>query len=146
MTALNSLKRTLMLSCLNVTSHSQLTIANLRASCLPPIDDGSFKIQMSSKMQLTGCFRCHDGYEWFKRRTLAFSCLNVTSHSQLTIANLRARFLPLIDDGSFKYLRRCSWQTVSSAMTALNGSQDVPWHCLALMWRPILSWQFPTGV
>ena len=31
-----------------------------------------------------------------------------------------------------------------STMTALNGSNDIPWHCLALIQYPILSWQFPT--
>ena len=46
---------------------------------------------MSSKMQLTGCFRRHDGSEWFKRRTLALFCLNVTSHSQLPIPNRGVR-------------------------------------------------------
>ena len=76
---------TLMLYCFNMTSSSQLTIVNSRASCLPPIDDGSFKcLQKCSWRAVQGH---HDSSECFKWHALMLSCLNMTSHSQLTIAN-----------------------------------------------------------
>ena len=67
---------------------------------------------ISSKMQLTGCSRRHDASEWFKWQTLTLPCLDMTSHSQLTIANSRASCLPLIDEGSFICFQRCSWRAV----------------------------------
>ena len=30
------------------------------------------------------------------------------------------------------------------AMAALNGSDGIPWGCLALIWHLIISWQLPT--
>ena len=30
------------------------------------------------------------------------------------------------------------------AVTALNGSNNIPWHYSALIWHPILSWHLPT--
>ena len=57
------------------------------------------------------------------------------------IANWRASCLSQIDDGSFKCLKRCSWQR---ALMTLNGSIDIPWCYLALLWHSILSWKLPT--
>ena len=55
---------TLTLSCPNMTSYLQVTIANSYACCLPPKDDGSFKcIQRCSGRAVPGCF---GGTEWFK--------------------------------------------------------------------------------
>ena len=96
-------------------------------------------LQMSLKMQLTGCSRRHDGSEWFNWHTLTLSCLDMTSYSQLIVANLGTNCLPLLGDWSFKYLQRCSWRAVLGAMTALNGSKDIPWHCFALIQPPIFS-------
>ena len=90
-----------------------------------PIDDGSFKC-------IQRCSGWADCFEWFKSYTLRLSCLNMTSHFQLTIANSRASCLPPKDDGSIKCLQRCSWRAVPGAMTALNGSNDRPWHCLIM--------------
>ena len=132
---------TLMLSCLDMTSHSQLTIANLGAGCPPPLDDGSFKcLQRCSWWAITGR---HDGYEWFNWHTLTLSCPNMTSYSQVTIANSGACSLPPKDDVSFKCIQRCSGRAVPGCLAALNGSNNIPWHCLALIWHPNHSWQFP---
>ena len=35
---------------------------------------------------------------------------------------------------------------LQGAMMAMNGSTDIPWHCLALIWHPIRRWQLPTQV
>ena len=51
-------------------------------------------------------------------------CFDMTSHSQLTIANSRASCLPPMDEGSFKYLQRCSWRAVPG------------------LWKQILHWFF----
>ena len=73
------------LSCLDMTSHSQLTIANLGAGCPPPLDDGSFKcLQRCSWWAIGGR---HDGYEWFNWHTLKLFCLEMTSFLQVTIVN-----------------------------------------------------------
>ena len=105
-----------------MTSHSQLRIANSGASCLSPIDDRSFKcIQRCSWRAVPGR---HDGSEWFKWHSLTLPCFDMTSHSQLTIANSRASCLPPMDEGSFKYLQRCSWRAVPG------------------LWKQILHWFF----
>ena len=136
--------KTTMMPCLDMTCRHQWTIANLGASCLPLLDEGSFKcLQRCSWRAAAGQL---DSSEYFERHTMALSCPNVTSHSQLTIANLWASCLLPIDDGSFKCLQRCSWQAVPSTMMALNSSNDKLWHCFSLIWHPILSWQLPTGV
>ena len=46
----------------------------------------------------------HDSSEWLKWQTLMLPCLNMTSQSQLTIPNMGANCLPLLDDWSFKCL------------------------------------------
>ena len=129
------------LSCLNMTSYLQLTIANLRASCLLPIDDGSFKcIQRCSWRAVPGP---HDSSEWFTRYSLMMYCFNMTSSSQLTIVSSRVSWLPPID-GSFKCPQRCSWRAIPGTMTSLNGLNERLWRCLAIVWHPILSWELPT--
>ena len=73
------------LTCVYMISHSQLTSANLGTSCLPPLDDRSFKcLQRCSLRAIPGR---HDGSEWFKLHPLTLFCLNMTSHTQLTFAN-----------------------------------------------------------
>ena len=110
--------------------------------CLPQMDEGSFKwLQRYLWQAVPGC---HGSSQWFKWHTLRLSCLNMTSYSQLTIANSGTSCLPPLDDGSFKCIQRCSWRLFQGAMTALNGWNDMPWCCLALIWHPILSWQLPT--
>ena len=105
-----------------MTSHLQLTITNVHASCLLQIDDVSFKcIQRCSWRAVPGR---HDGSEWFKWHSLTLPCFDMTSHSQLTIANSRASCLPPMDEGSFKYLERCSWRAVPG------------------LWKQILHWFF----
>ena len=69
----------------------------------------------------------HDGSKLFKWHTLSLSCCNMTFHSQLTVANSAA-----VDE------------LLQGILIALNCFKDVPWWCLALMWHPILSWQWPT--
>ena len=101
----------MMLSCLNMTSHSHLTIANWNASSLSPIRDGSSQC----------IYRCswraaplrYDSSKWFIWQTLLLSCLNMTSHSQLRIANSGTSCLPPLDDRSFKCLQRSSWWAVA---------------------------------
>ena len=108
-----------------------MRIANLCASCVPPIDNVSFTCLQRAVPER------HDGFEWVKWHTLTLSLLNISSHSQLTIANLRASFLSPKDDESFKYLQICSWQTV---LEQPDGSEWFKWHtlhCLALIWHPI---------
>ena len=130
------------LSCLDMTSYLQLTVANSRASCLLPKDEGSFKCtQRCSWQAVPGR---HDSLEWFTRYTLMLYCFNMTSNSQLTIVNSRASCLPPIDDGSFKCPQRCSWQAIPGTMTTLNGLNERLWRCLAIVWHPILSWELPT--
>ena len=105
-------------------------------------DDGFFqRLQRCSWQAALGCLDCS---EQFEIRTYTLPSLYVTSHSQLTITNLRASCLPPIDDGSFKCLQRSSWRAVPGAMTALNGSNAKPWHCLALIWHTPLCLQMPT--
>ena len=82
----------MMLSCLNMTSHSHLTIANWNASCLSPISDGSSKFIHRCSWQATPGI--YDSSEWLLWQTLLFSCLNMTSHSQLTTVNSCACRLP----------------------------------------------------
>ena len=86
-------------------------------------------LQMSLKMQLTGCSRRHDGSEWFNWRTLTLSCLDMTSYSQLIVANLGANCLPLLGDWSFKCLQRCSWWAIPGRH---DGSELFNWHTLTL--------------
>ena len=90
-------------------------------------------LQMFSKMQLTAVPGCHDSSEWLKWHALTLSRFNMTSHSQLTIANSGSSFLPPLDDGSSKWLQRCSWRLFQGAMVALNGWNDMPSCCLALI-------------
>ena len=99
-------------------------------------------LRMSSKMHLTGCSRCHGGSEWsewFEWNTLTLIYHDMTSHFQLTIVNSGAGCLPLLDDRSFKCLQRCIWRAVPGAMTALNGSNEIPWLCFTVIWHPIIS-------
>ena len=51
----------LRLSCLNMISHFQCKLSTPKRWWIH---------QMSSKMQLMGCSRCHDSSEWFKWQTL----------------------------------------------------------------------------
>ena len=48
-----------------------------------------------------------------------------TSYEQLTITNSCYKCFPWISDGSFKHLRRCSWQN--------EWFKYISWHCLAIM-------------
>ena len=117
------------LSCLNMTSYLQLTIVNLNASCLLPIDDGSFKcIQRCSWRAVPGC---HDSSEWFTRYSLMMYCFNMTSHSQLTIANSGSSFLPPLDNGSSQWLQRCGWRAVPGRH---DSSKWFKRHTLTLSW------------
>ena len=77
-------------------------------------------LQMSSKMQLTGCSRHPDGSKLFQQQTLSLSCLSLTSLSQLTIANLHECSLALMNQGNLKCLQRCSWRTVPGLWTKKN--------------------------
>ena len=57
------------------------------------IDDGSFKcIHRCSWRAVPGR---HDSSEWLKWQTLMLPCHDMTSHSQLTIANLHATVHPI---------------------------------------------------
>ena len=69
----------MMLSCLNMTSHSHLTIANWNASCLSPISDGSSKFIHRCSWQATPGI--YDSSEWLLWQTLLFSCLNTRVHA-----------------------------------------------------------------
>ena len=94
---------------------------------LSPLDDGSSQwLQICSWRAVPGC---HDSSKWFKRHTLTLSCFNMTSHSQLTIANSGSSFLPPLDDGSSKWLQRCSWRVVSGRN---GGSEWFKWYTLML--------------
>ena len=120
-------RHTLTLSWLDMTCHFQLAIANSRASCLPPIDDGSFLyLQRCSWWAVPGHY---GGSEWLKWHVFMLSCFNMTSHSQLTIANFGSSFFPPLDDGSSKWLQRCSWRAVPGRY---GGSEWFKWYTLTL--------------
>ena len=117
----------LMLSRFNMTSHSQLTIANSGSSFLPPLDDGSSKwLQRCSWRAVPGRY---GGSEWLKWHAFTLSGFNMTSHSQLTIANFCSSFFPPLDDGSSKWLQRCSWRAVPGRY---GGSEWFKWYTLTL--------------
>ena len=84
---------------------------------------------MSSKMKLTGSSGRHDCSEWFKWKTTMMPCLDITCRYQWTIANLGAGCLPLLDEGSFKCLQRCSWR---AAAGWLDSSEYFERHTMAL--------------
>ena len=73
--------RTKTLSSLYVTYHFQLTITNLRASCLPPIDDGSFKcLQRSSWRAVPGAMTSLNG-----SNAKPWHCLALIWHTPLCL-------------------------------------------------------------
>ena len=122
---------TLTLSCLDMTFHSKLKIANSGASCVvcTPNRCESFKcIQRCSWRAVPGC---HDSSEWLKWHVLTLSRFNMTSHSQLTIANSGSSFLPPLDNGSIKCIQRCSWRTVPGCHDSSNWFKR---HTLTLSW------------
>ena len=53
-------------------------------------------------------------------------CLDMTSQSQLTIANFSTGCPPMLDDGSFKDADYAVDGLLLGAMAALNGSPDIP--------------------
>ena len=111
---------TLLLSCLDMTSQSQLTIVNLSTCRLSP-HVRWWILQMSLKMQLIGCSRTLNGWN-----DILWYCpyVSMTFHSQLTIANLCTSCLSPISDESFKYL--VSWRFWMVQMTHLKVS--LPWY------------------
>ena len=123
----------LMLSRFNMTSHSQLTIANSGSSFLPPLDDGSSKwLQRCSWRAVPGRY---GGSEWLKWHAFTLSCFNMTSHSQLTIANSGSSFLPPLDDGSSQWLQRCGWRAVPGRH---DSSKWFKRHTLTLSWLDMI--------
>ena len=132
----------LMLSRFNMTSHSQLTIANSGSSFLPPLDDGSSKwLQRCSWRAVPGRY---GGSEWLKWHAFTLSGFNMTSHSQLTIANFCSSFFPHLMMDPPNDFKDAVGGLFQGAMMALNGLNDIPWRCLALIWHSILSWKLPT--
>ena len=111
-----------------------------QAQCLSPIDDESFKYLQRCFWQAV--LGCRDGSEWFKWHTLRFLCLNMTFHSQVTIANSHERCLPPMDKVSFICLQRCSWRAL---LGHHGGFEWFKWRFLAWIWHPVLTWQLPTG-
>ena len=107
-----------------MTSHLQLTIINLRTSCLLIGSPNRWWIlQMYSKMQWMG---------WLLRmvQKLYLEVVLPWYDIPFSVDNCQLACLPPKDVGSIKCLQRCSWRAVPGAMTALNGSNDRPWHCL----------------
>ena len=103
------------------------TVDNCQLACKLSTPNRWWLFQVYSTMQFQGAMTALNGSQDIPRW-----CIALISSSQLTTVNLCASCLPPIDDGSFKCPQRCSWRAVPGAMTALNGSNDRPWHCLIM--------------
>ena len=90
---------------------------------------------------LTGCYRVPWRF-WMVQMTI--SCLNMTSHFQLTIANWGANCLPQKMKDPPKVFKDAVDRWFQGALIFLNGSNAIPYCCLALIWHPNLSWQLQT--
>ena len=86
----------------------------------------------------------HESSKWFKWHTLRFFCLHMTFDSQVQLpTDVHAIYPKWRKDPSCDFKDTFD-RLFQGAMAALNGSDGIPWGCLALIWHLIISWQLPT--